>query len=77
MMRTRGLTMVLAAAGAAFALGAVLARQRDGVGALSAQGSKRVRDAGPKEMRDPPRNWDRVDEFADESFPASDPPGNY
>ena len=36
-----------------------------------------VRPAGPESMRDPPKNWDDVDEQADESFPASDPPGNY
>ncbi len=36
-----------------------------------------VRTAGRKEMRDPPRDWDIVDEQSDESFPASDPPGNY
>ncbi len=33
-----------------------------------------VREAGPTTMRDQPRTWDRVDEEADESFPASDPP---
>lgn len=34
-----------------------------------------TRSAGPAGMRDAPhRNWDRVDEAADESFPASDPP---
>jgi hypothetical protein len=33
-----------------------------------------VRNAGRKHMRNPPKNWDKVDEAADESFPASDPP---
>ena len=32
------------------------------------------RDAGPEAMRNPPDQWDEVDEAADESFPASDPP---
>ncbi|SFQ97240.1 hypothetical protein [Poseidonocella sedimentorum] len=36
-----------------------------------------VRDAGPSQMRNPPRRWDMVDEQIDESFPASDPPANY
>jgi hypothetical protein len=36
-----------------------------------------VRDAGPGAMRDPPKNWSKTDEEDDESFPASDPPGNY
>lgn len=36
-----------------------------------------VRPAGPHEMRDPPRRWSKLDEELDESFPASDPPGNY
>ncbi|QOL80950.1 hypothetical protein [Pseudooceanicola spongiae] len=38
---------------------------------------KKVRDAGPKEMRNPPGKWDKTDEEGDESFPASDPPANY
>lgn len=38
-----------------------------------------VRNAGREEQKDPnhDRPWDMVDEQADESFPASDPPGNY
>jgi hypothetical protein len=32
------------------------------------------RPAGPESMRDPPPNWDKVDEASDQSFPASDPP---
>ncbi|WP_245155730.1 hypothetical protein [Paracoccus ravus] len=38
---------------------------------------EKVRDAGPEAMEEPPRDWDAVDEQADESFPASDPPANY
>ena len=33
-----------------------------------------VRDAGPENMAHPPADWDDVDQTADESFPASDPP---
>lgn len=36
-----------------------------------------VRNAGPQEMNMPPRQWTKTDEENDESFPASDPPGNY
>lgn len=36
-----------------------------------------VRPAGRKAMEDPPSTWSRTDEELDESFPASDPPGNY
>lgn len=36
-----------------------------------------VRQAGPKQMRNPPKTWDEVDEAADQSFPASDPPSRY
>ena len=33
-----------------------------------------VRSAGRGGMRDPPADWDKVDEAADQSYPASDPP---
>ncbi|HEY0625790.1 MAG TPA: hypothetical protein VGD10_03565 [Allosphingosinicella sp.] len=36
--------------------------------------SGNARPAGPEAMRDPPKNWSKVDEASDESFPASDPP---
>lgn len=37
-----------------------------------------VRDAGPESMQTSPRReWTKVDEASDESFPASDPPATY
>lgn len=37
-----------------------------------------VRDAGPEAMRDKPdESWSEVDQAADQSFPASDPPSTY
>lgn len=38
---------------------------------------KKVRDAGPDAMKNPPKRWDPEDEASDESFPASDPPAKY
>jgi hypothetical protein len=39
--------------------------------------AEHVRSAGPEAMRDEPvREWDEVDQAADESFPASDPPSH-
>lgn len=38
---------------------------------------KKVRDAGPDAMQDPPKKWTDVDQASDESFPASDPPAKY
>ena len=36
-----------------------------------------IREAGPEKQSIHNHDWDMVDEQADESFPASDPPGNY
>ena len=41
-------------------------------GPLGDSGSARA--AGRDAMRDPPADWDRIDEASDESYPASDPP---
>lgn len=38
---------------------------------------KKVRDAGPDAMENPPEDWTETDEASDESFPASDPPAKY
>ena len=43
-----------------------------GHGAVGDSGA--ARSAGPDSMRDPPREWEQVDQASDESFPASDPP---
>ncbi|HYE26681.1 MAG TPA: hypothetical protein VEA61_00375 [Allosphingosinicella sp.] len=43
-----------------------------GHGAVGESGA--ARSAGPDAMRDPPSEWEKVDEASDESFPASDPP---
>lgn len=55
-------------------------RDRRGGAALSAGDQhaanefSSTRSAGPKAMRDPPKEWSRADQASDESFPASDPP---
>jgi len=39
--------------------------------------AENVRSSGPKAMRDKTsREWDKVDEASDESFPSSDPPSH-
>ncbi len=36
-----------------------------------------IRNAGPEAMKSDVKDWDMIDQQADESFPSSDPPGNY
>ena len=65
---------ILIAAGGFLLAGGLIAK------AIGDSGSSHhcyVRPAGPREMSAPPRDWDRVDEAVDESFPASDPPSTY
>ena len=74
------------AAGLGFAASSLWRRRAAGAGpgarpAISGTGghgavgqSGAARSAGPEAMRDPPSQWERVDEASDESFPASDPP---
>ena len=46
-------------------------------GGPGAKDPAHVRPAGRKGMDMPPSSWSKTDEEIDESFPASDPPGNY
>lgn len=75
------------AAGLGYAVSSLLRRRAAGGGgpgarpAISGSGghgavgeSGAARPAGPEAMRDPPSQWEKVDEASDESFPASDPP---
>jgi hypothetical protein len=48
-------------------------RGKTALGPVGQSGS--ARSAGPDAMRDPPGEWDHVDQSSDESYPASDPPG--
>lgn len=61
----------------AAAMGALCWMQNNRFGTLDeedAARSRAPRDAGPEHMDHPPRNWGKVDQAIDESFPASDPP---
>lgn len=53
-------------------------KQKAGDSAAFATGETgSVRNSGPSAMRDQTDQWSETDEKLDESFPASDPPGNY
>jgi Tfp pilus assembly protein PilV len=69
-------SLLILSLGALAAL-AYLLRSRRAAEAAGTDQARTIRDAGPAEMALPPRSWDIVDQQADESFPASDPPGNY
>ncbi|MFD1881159.1 hypothetical protein [Paracoccus pacificus] len=58
-------------------LGLILKGLSDAAARRPALGHQRIRSAGRREMDAPPPTWDIVDEQADQSFPASDPPGTY
>lgn len=78
-----GIGAAIAGAGAALFL-----RRRGGGGQIPApahargktepgvagQSGAAARSAGPEAMRDPPADWEKIDQASDESFPASDPP---
>ncbi|MGX0878226.1 NADH:ubiquinone oxidoreductase subunit 3 (subunit A) [Roseovarius sp. MBR-154] len=75
-MLTKNLVVVVAAGLALYTIASGLA-PRAGAASSARRSDSGVRPAGPETMEDRPRSWDMVDERADESFPASDPPGTY
>lgn len=73
----RNHTIVAAAGAAVAAAGAAFyafGRRVRGAPAHEAAETGGARSAGPDAMRDPPEDWEKVDQASDESFPASDPP---
>jgi hypothetical protein len=79
-----GLIRLALTGAAGYALYKYATRDAEGQSAYAGGGAKRpdenfskVRDAGPQEMSNAPRTWNKVDEASDESFPASDPPSTY
>ena len=81
-----GLIKLAAAGTAAYVIYRAARHQRsrdDAAPAAFARGEgagdnfSQVRSAGVEGMHSNPREWDKIDEAADESFPASDPPSTY
>lgn len=68
-----GLIKMAVAGAAGYALYKYATREKED---LAVAGGS-VRDAGPESMQSPPNRWSKTDQAIDESFPASDPPGNY
>ena len=75
-LRMDGKQMALLAA-AALVLGSIAAFGIRRMVETERHRHRLIRSAGPESMDFPPPDWDAVDEQSDESFPASDPPGNY
>lgn len=75
-------TTAMAATAAGIVYWAMRKPQHDETPAAFAPGETKgpnftkVRNAGPDAMRDDVKRWDKVDQAADESFPASDPPAH-
>ncbi len=78
-----GLIRLAMAGGLGYALYKYASRSGEGQAAFAGadkgpdENFSQVRDAGPNQMANAPRTWNKVDEASDESFPASDPPATY
>lgn len=60
-----------------FARSSTINRSAFAAGEANGTGFSQVRNAGPAAMASASQHWDSVDQASDESFPASDAPGNY
>lgn len=49
----------------------------NGVAFAKGEPSGQFRNAGPEATATKGKNWSKTDEELDETYPASDPPGNY
>jgi hypothetical protein len=78
-----GLIRLALTGAAGYALYKYATREAEGQAAFAGSAKvpddnfSKVRDAGPQEMANAPKTWNKVDEASDESFPASDPPSTY
>lgn len=78
-----GLIRLALTGAAGYALYKFAQREHEGQAAFAGGGQDTsdnfttVRDAGPDDMANAPKTWNKVDQASDESFPASDPPSTY